>query len=107
MKRTTTLRHLLVAAAALALLAAPLAHAGPSGPDVPAKIAVPEGNKVFLVGHAVGVQIYVCTAASGWTLSAPRADLFDDKGKLVATRRRSTGCCSPPVRRLPATTVSA
>ena len=85
MKRTTTLRHLLVAAAALALLAAPLAHAGPSGPDVPAKIAVPEGNKVFLVGHAVGVQIYVCTAASGWTLFAPRADLFDDKGKLVAT----------------------
>jgi hypothetical protein len=32
---------------------------------VPDKIQVPAGNKVFLVGHAVGVQIYSCNATAG------------------------------------------
>ena len=43
---------------------------------------------MFLVGHAVGVQIYSCNAtASGfaWGFVAPRADLYGDNGKLVAT----------------------
>ncbi len=65
-----------------------LAHAGPAEPTVPGDIAVGDGNKVFLVGHAVGVQIYSCTAtASGyrWTLLAPRANLYGDNGKLIAT----------------------
>ena len=88
MKRYTQLHHLLVAAAAAALLVSPLAHAGPAAPDVPGAIAVEEGHKVFLVGHAVGVQIYSCGATQtgfAWALLAPRADLYDDKGKLVAT----------------------
>ena len=29
-------------------------------PPVPANIQAPEGNKVYLVGHAVGTQNYVC-----------------------------------------------
>ena len=77
--------------AAAAAFAAPLtspAHAGIEGPEVPTKIAVEAGNKVFLVGHAVGVQIYRCNASSGgfaWGPSTPRADLFDDDGKVIAT----------------------
>jgi Protein of unknown function (DUF3455) len=55
---------------------------------VPTGIDVPDGNKVFLVGHAVGVQIYACGAAGsgyGWSLAAPRADLYDDNGKVIVT----------------------
>src|SRR5206468_7442165 len=77
-------RSLILTAVVLALAAWPLAHlasAGPPSPAVPGDIAVPAGNKVFLVGHAVGVQIYSCNAtASGysWSLVAPRADLYSD-----------------------------
>jgi hypothetical protein len=83
-------RH--IAASVVALVAAfPLAQAafaGPAAPEVPMDIQVPSGNKVFLVGHADGVQIYSCTVAGGayaWTLSAPRANLYGDNGKLIAT----------------------
>src|SRR5262245_9761888 len=67
---------------------APAAHASPSPPDVPDRIAVEAGNKVFLVGHAVGVQIYTCTATpagTSWSAAVPRANLYGDNGKLVAT----------------------
>ena len=71
------------------VLAAPSsAHAKPTAPDVPSDLRVPAGNSVFLVGHAVGVQIYGCTATTAgaaWTLLAPRADLYGDNGRLVAT----------------------
>jgi hypothetical protein len=67
-------------AAALSLTQA--AHAGPPAPEVPPEIRVDEGNKVFLVGHAVGVQIYTCNG-SVWSAAVPRADLFDDNGKLI------------------------
>jgi len=72
-----------------ALLTAPQpAHGKQVTPDVPAELQVPEGNSLFLVGHATGVQIYGCTVtASGtaWTLLAPRADLYGDNGKVIAT----------------------
>src|SRR5206468_5881209 len=42
------------------------------------------GNKVFLVGHAVGVQIYSCDGTA-WAFVAPRANLYGDNGKLVVT----------------------
>ena len=83
-------RH--IVASVVALVAAfPLAQgafAGPAAPDVPGDIQVPAGNKVFLVGHAEGVQIYSCNAVAGghaWTLVAPRANLYGDNGKLIAT----------------------
>jgi len=60
------------------------ATAGPPAPDVPDGIAVDEGNKPFLLGHAAGVQIYRCDGA-GWTLVAPRAKLYGDRGQLIAT----------------------
>jgi hypothetical protein len=60
----------------------------PVAPDVPAKIAVPAGNKLFLIGHAVGVQIYSCNATPAgvaWGFVAPRANLYNDHGKLIVT----------------------
>ena len=41
-----------------------------------------DGNKVFLVGHGVGVQIYTCNG-SVWSSAVPRANLYDDNGKLI------------------------
>ena len=80
-------RHIVVGVLALvaALPFAQSAVAGPVAPDVPTDIQVGGGNKVFLVGHAVGVQIYSCNGAGAWTLVAPRADLYGDNGKLIAT----------------------
>jgi Protein of unknown function (DUF3455) len=90
MRRCTRSSRSLVAAIAVAVAAVPLAqvaHAGPAEPSVPSAIAVPAGQKLFLVAHAVGVQIYVCNETSGgfgWDFVAPRADLYDDSDKLVA-----------------------
>jgi uncharacterized protein DUF3455 len=84
-------RMLLLTAIVTALAAWPiaqLANAGPPAPGVPGDIAVPAGNKVFLVGHAVGVQIYSCNTTAngfGWALLAPKADLYGDNGKRIAT----------------------
>ena len=80
-------RHIVVGVLALvaALPFAQSAVAGPVAPDVPDDIKVGAGNKVFLVGHAVGVQIYSCNGAGAWTLVAPRADLYGDNGKLIVT----------------------
>jgi Protein of unknown function (DUF3455) len=77
-----------IVAAAAVLSVTQVAQAGPPPPVVPSKIQVPDGNKVFLVGHAVGVQIYSCNATpSGfvWGFVAPRANLYDDHGKLIIT----------------------
>jgi hypothetical protein len=75
-------------AAAAVLVPAHVAQAGPAEPVVPSDLAVPEENKLFRVGHGVGVQIYSCKATPsgfGWTFVAPRADLYDDHGKLIMT----------------------
>jgi hypothetical protein len=91
MNHFTRFDRLMTAAVIVAAMAWPLtqvAHARPSTPVVPSAIEVPEGNKVFLVGHAVGVQVYSCDALSsgfGWSFVAPRADLYDDNGKLLTT----------------------
>ena len=64
------------------------AQAGPPEPVVPTKIKVPDGNKVFLVGHATGVQILLCiNTASGfaWGFVAPRANLYANNGHLIVT----------------------
>lgn len=77
-----------IVAAATAGGSAQAAHAEPRASEVPSAIEVPDGNKEFLVGHAVGVQIHSCNATStgfGWSFVAPRADLYGDNGKLIAT----------------------
>ena len=56
-------------------------------PDVPGPLQAPPGEKVILVGHATGVQIYVCQAGTNppfaWMLKAPEADLTDASGKKI------------------------
>src|SRR6266699_3143981 len=77
-----------IVAAAAVLSVTQVAQAGPPPPVVPTTIQVPDGNKVFLVGHAVGVQSYSCNATpSGfvWGFVAPHANLYDDHGKLIIT----------------------
>lgn len=56
-------------------------------PDVPAPLKAPAGEEVILVGHATGVQIYVCQAGTNppfaWTFKAPEAELTDSGGKKI------------------------
>jgi hypothetical protein len=51
-------------------------------PTVPDLIQAPAGEKLVLIAHATGFQIYVCRPdAEGnpaWTLKAPEAQLFDE-----------------------------
>ena len=57
-------------------------------PPVPSNIQVPAKNKVFLEGHAVGTQDYICLpSGSGfaWTFFGPQATLFNDNDKQVIT----------------------
>ena len=84
--------HRLLLAGMLAAVAAwslaQTAYAAPAEPDVPSAIRVPEGHKLFLVGHAVGVQIHTCNATSSgyrWVFVGPRANLYGDNGKLITT----------------------
>jgi hypothetical protein len=67
----------------LALLVAPSAFAAAPAPEVPGTIVPPEGNKPYLTVHAVGVQIYDCNTT--WTFAGPRADLYDQRGRLFGT----------------------
>jgi hypothetical protein len=60
-------------------------------PPVPTDIEVPEGNKLFLVGHAFGTQNYIClpsaTSPTGvaWTLFGPQANLFTGHDRQIMT----------------------
>ena len=57
-------------------------------PPVPTNIQVPAGNKLFLVGHAVGTQNYICVpSATGirYVLFTPEATLFDEEGEQLIT----------------------
>ena len=76
-------RRLLVvvglAAAAAILAQAALAMLQPPSAD---GLTPPVGNKPFLVGHGVGVQIYACNGTT-WNFVAPRASLFADNGQLI------------------------
>ena len=50
-------------------------------------LKAPKGEKVILVGHATGVQIYVCQSGANapfaWALTAPEADLVDASGNKI------------------------
>lgn len=76
-----------LAAVALSALRQP-AHAQELRlPAVPANIQAPAGNKLFLVGRAVGTQNYICLPADGtfkFILFTPQATLFKEQ-KQIAT----------------------
>ncbi|HET8922880.1 MAG TPA: DUF3455 domain-containing protein [Candidatus Acidoferrum sp.] len=61
--------------------------AGPARPEVPKSLEAPAGEEVILVGHATGVQIYVCQAGAdqkfSWVFKAPEAKLTDSSGKKI------------------------
>jgi hypothetical protein len=64
------------------------ANAAPTPPPVPPTIVVEAGHKPFLIGHAVGDQIYTCKVVPGgfaWSPATPRADLYDDHGNVIVT----------------------
>jgi hypothetical protein len=77
--------------AGLVTLAAtlPLAQAAQAQqPASPHSLLPPAGNFPYLVGHATGVQIYQCSATPtgpAWTFVAPRANLTDNRGRLIIT----------------------
>src|SRR5206468_12418289 len=74
MKSFIPFKRLLPAAIVAAAAAASLvqvAQGGPPPPSVPGPIQVLDGSKVFLIGHAVGVQIYSCNGTA-WSFVAPR-----------------------------------
>jgi len=60
-------------------------------PKVPDILKVEDGNELFLVGHGVGTQNYVCapstTSVTGvaFSLFTPQATLFDDEGRQLIT----------------------
>lgn len=57
-------------------------------PPVPNGLEVPAGNRLFLVGHAVGTQNYVCLpsgAGASFVLFTPEATLFDEEGEQIIT----------------------
>jgi len=60
----------------------------PPPPLPPGLAPVPAGQKLFLVGHAVGTQNYVCRpsgAGVAYVLFTPEATLFGDDGGQVIT----------------------
>jgi Protein of unknown function (DUF3455) len=66
--------------------AAQPARGAPAPPIVPDRIAVDDGHKPFLLGHAIGVQIYTCMTVPGgfaWSPATPRAELYDDQGNSI------------------------
>jgi len=77
-----------------------VANAAPAPPAVPASLAPPVGNQVFLVGHAKGVQIYKCDGTS-WIFVAPEATLTGGNGQVVATHSAGPIWKAPTAARLP------
>jgi Protein of unknown function (DUF3455) len=71
-------------AVAVTAALAPAAAQAHYPPPIPSDVRVDAGNKLFEVGHAIGVQIYACNG-SAWTFVAPRADLYNDRGKRIIT----------------------
>ena len=64
------------------------AQAALTPPAVPTEIAVPDGHKPFLLGHAAGVQSYTCTSVPGgyaWSPATPSAVLRDHHDHVIAT----------------------
>ena len=76
-------------ATALTVSRPQLAHADHvTPPPVPANIQVPDGNKAFLEGDAIGTQDYICLPSGpdfAWTFYGPQATLFNDDDKQVIT----------------------
>jgi uncharacterized protein DUF3455 len=57
-------------------------------PTVPVAIEVDAGQRLFMAGHAVGTQNYICLPSGGgfaWTLFGPQATLFHNDARQMMT----------------------
>jgi hypothetical protein len=60
-------------------------------PDLPGNLVVDDGSEVFLVGHGVGTQNYVCVPSASsvtgvtFSLFTPEATLFANDGSQLIT----------------------
>jgi hypothetical protein len=87
-----------VAAVAFAVPSPAPVYADTNTPPVPGNIQVPAGNKLFLVGHAVGTQNYICVPSGTgvrYVLFTPEATLFDEQGEQLATHYFSPNPMEP------------
>ena len=91
-QNTRRITYVTALAVALAVALSQSAHADPTTivvPPAPAPGLQADADlKVFLVGHAVGTQNYVCSRAGAgvkYVLFTPEATLFDDDGKQIIT----------------------
>jgi hypothetical protein len=73
---------------------------GTTPPPLPPGLApVPAGNELFLVGHGVGTQNYVCRpsgAGVAYVLFTPQATLFGDDGRQIITHYFSPNLSTNP-----------
>jgi hypothetical protein len=88
----TARRVLLITCVAALVIAFMFARARPTyadpvtPPPMPANIQAPAGHKLFLVGHAVGTQNYICLPVDGgikFVLFTPQATLFDHQKQVM------------------------
>ena len=86
MRTTKTKRQQLLLGLAAAIGMQAGAYAA-SAPDVPEQLKAPAGEGLVFRAHASGTQTYVCQQGadgkSQWTLKAPDAQLYDQKGAVV------------------------
>jgi hypothetical protein len=72
---------------------------GTTPPPLPPGLApVPAGNELFLVGHGVGTQNYVCRPSGtgvAYVLFTPQATLFGDDGRQIITHYFSPNPSEP------------
>ena len=80
-----------LAALAVAFTAShpPPAHADdpkrpPVPPNIPDVLRVPDGNKAFREGDAIGTQDYICLP-TGWAFFGPQATLFNEHDEQIIT----------------------
>ena len=86
-------RAMVVACIAIGAVAATVSAASGSSadnrvPPVPPKLEVEAGNVLFLIGHGIGTQNYICLpsgAGFAYSLFTPEATLFTHRAKQVTT----------------------
>ena len=86
--KTAVLTLILASAVALPQAVHAERPARPIPPQVPDAIQVPQGYRLFLAGHAVGTQGYVCVAIGSryrWAPFGPQATLFNAEGQQILT----------------------
>ena len=78
----------------IALSGAPIAGQSTARPQVPGNIEVPAGYQLFLSGHAVGTQNYICAPVAtpsgvDWLFIGPQATVFDADVQQILTHYQS------------------